>query len=237
MNAVFLGNDLFNLYVALELLTFAGVPLVCLAGSPATLIAALRYLLFALLGSVIYLLGAVLIYANYGTLDIGLLSGELRPELGSWLAIALMTAGLAAKTALFPLHIWLPPAHSGAPPAASALLSALVVKGSFFLVVRLWFDLAPTIIGEMAGQILGTMGAGAIVIGGVVALGQARLKLLVAYSTVAQIGYLFLIFPLAKESSALNGRHSPGHFARICQGCDVHGRGSHGRSSRTRSDR
>jgi Proton-conducting membrane transporter len=181
------------------------VPLVCLAGSPATLIAALRYLLFALLGSVMYLLGAVLIYAGYGTLDIGLLSGELRPELGSWLAIALMTVGLAAKTALFPLHIWLPPAHSGAPPAASALLSALVVKGSFFLVVRLWFDLAPTIIGEMAGQILGTMGAGAIVIGGVVALGQARLKLLVAYSTVAQIGYLFLIFPLAKESSALTG--------------------------------
>ena len=44
-----------------------------------------------------------------------------------------MTAGLAAKTALFPVHIWLPPAHSGAPPAASALLSALVVKGSFFL--------------------------------------------------------------------------------------------------------
>ena len=205
MNAVFLGNDLFNLYVALELLTFAGMPLVCLAGSPATLIAALRYLLFALLGSVMYLLGAVLIYANYGTLDIGLLSGELRPELGSWLAIAVMTVGLAAKTALFPLHIWLPPAHSGAPPAASALLSALVVKGSFFLVVRLWFDLAPTIIGEMAGQILGTMGAGAIVVGGVVALGQARLKLLVAYSTVAQIGYLFLIFPLAKESSALAG--------------------------------
>jgi multicomponent Na+:H+ antiporter subunit D len=205
MNAVLLGNDLFNLYVALELLTFAGVPLVCLAGSPATLVAALRYLLFALLGSVMYLLGAVLIYAAYGTLDIGLLIGKLRPELGTWLAVALMTVGLAAKTALFPLHIWLPPAHSGAPPAASALLSGLVVKGSFFLVVRLWFDLAPGLIGETAGQILGAMGGGAIVIGGVVALTQARLKLLIAYSTVAQIGYLFLIFPLAKESNALAG--------------------------------
>jgi formate hydrogenlyase subunit 3/multisubunit Na+/H+ antiporter MnhD subunit len=87
MNAVFLGNDLFNLYVALELLTFAGVPLVSLAGSPPTLIAALRYLLFALLGSVMYLLGAVLIYAGYGTLDIGLVAGRLRPELGSWLRL------------------------------------------------------------------------------------------------------------------------------------------------------
>ena len=56
--------------------------------------------------------------------------------------MALMTAGLAAKTALFPLHIWLPPAHSGAPPAASALLSSLVVKASFFLTIRLWFDMA-----------------------------------------------------------------------------------------------
>ena len=205
MNAIFLGNDLFNLYVALELLTFVGVPLVSLAGSPATLTAALRYLLFALLGSVMYLLGAVLIYAGYGTLDIGLLAGNLRPELGSWLPLALMTVGLAAKTAIFPLHIWLPPAHSGAPPVASALLSALVVKGSFFLVVRLWFDVAPAMLGEVAGQILGAMGAGAIVIGGAVALGQTRLKLLIAYSTVAQLGYLFLIFPLAREGTALTG--------------------------------
>ena len=130
---------------------------------------------------------------------------RLRPELALWLAIALMTAGLAAKTALFPVHIWLPPAHSGAPPAASALLSALVVKGSFFLIVRLWFDVAPGMTDAIAGQILGAMGAGAIVIGGVVALRQARLKLLIAYSTVAQIGYLFLIFPLAAEANALAG--------------------------------
>ncbi len=205
MNAVFLGNDLFNLYVALELVTFAGVPLVCLSGSPATLAAALRYLLFALIGSVLYLLGTVLLYGSYGTLDIGLLAVQVRPEPALWLAIALMTAGLAAKTALFPVHIWLPPAHSGAPPAASALLSALVVKGSFFLIVRLWFDVAPGIADTIAGQILGAMGAGAIVLGGVVALRQARLKLLIAYSTVAQIGYLFLMFPLATDAHALTG--------------------------------
>ncbi len=205
MNALFLGNDFFNLYVALELVTFAGVPLVCLSGSPATLTAALQYLLFALIGSALYLLGAVLLYGSYGTLDIGLLALQVRPEPALWLAIALMTAGLAAKTALFPVHIWLPPAHSGAPPAASALLSALVVKGSFFLIVRLWFDVVPGIAEAMAGQILGAMGAGAIVLGGVVALRQARLKLMIAYSTVAQIGYLFLIFPLAADATALTG--------------------------------
>ncbi len=108
-----------------------------------------------------------------------------------------MTAGLAAKTALFPLHIWLPPAHSGAPPAASALLSALVVKASFFLVVRLWFDVAAGLDGRNGRPDSWRDGAGAILVGGVVALRQARLKLLIAYSTVAQLGYLFLMFPLA----------------------------------------
>ena len=202
MNAVFLGSDLFNLYVALELVTFAGVPLVSLSGGATTLTAALRYMLFALIGSVLYLLGTVLLYGNYGTLDISLLSERVRPGPALWFTVALMTAGLAAKTALFPLHIWLPPAHSGAPPAASALLSALVVKASFFLVVRLWFDVAGGLTGEMAGQILGAMGAGAILVGGVVALRQARLKLLIAYSTVAQLGYLFLMFPLAAGAGA-----------------------------------
>lgn len=203
MNALFLGNDFFNLYVALELATFAAVPLVSMGGSAGTLKAALRYLLFALIGSVLYLLGTVLLYGHYGTLDIGLLASRVRPEPGLWLAAALMTVGLAAKTALFPLHLWLPPAHSGAPPAGSALLSALVVKGSFFLTVRIWFDLVPGMAGFATSQILGAMGAGAIMVGGVVALRQARLKLLIAYSTIAQLGYLFLMFPLAAGAIAM----------------------------------
>jgi multicomponent Na+:H+ antiporter subunit D len=204
LNAVWLGNDLFALYVALELLTFGAVPLVCLDGSAATLQAALRYLLFALVGSALYLLGVALFYGAYGTLDIGLLAARLRPEPVVFVAAALMIAGLAAKTALFPLHLWLPPAHAGAPAAASALLSALVVKGSFFLIVRIWFDVMPGLPGAAAGQVLGALGAAAIVVGSVVALRQARLKLMIAYSTVAQIGYLFFLFPLA-TGPAWNG--------------------------------
>ena len=118
-------------------------------------------------------------------------------------AAALMTVGLFAKTALFPLHLWLPPAHAGAPAAASAVLSAVVVKGSFFLVVRLWFDVMP---GDARlsrrAQLFGALGAAAIVFGSVVALRQQRLKLLIAYSTVAQIGYLFLMFPLAFDTAS-----------------------------------
>lgn len=197
LNTVFLAGDLFTLYVALELLTFAAVPLVCLDGRAGTLRAALRYLLFALLGSVLYLLGAVLLYGGYGTLDIAQLGQVVTAAPVTWVAAALMTVGLLAKTALFPLHLWLPPAHAGAPAPASALLSALVVKGSFFLVIRLWLDVMPDIVTLTAGQLLGALGAAAILVGNVVALRQSRLKLLIAYSTVAQIGYLFLMFPLA----------------------------------------
>jgi len=196
LNAVFLGGDLFNLYVALELLTFAAVPLVCLDGRRASLNAAMRYLMFALLGSILYLLGAALIYGGYGTLDISLLSVRVRPEPVAYVAAALMTAGLIAKTALFPLHLWLPPAYSNAPPAATAMLSGLVGKASFFLIVRLWFNAMPGLYPNAMAQLLGALGACAIVVGGVVALRQQRLKMLIAYSSVAQIGYLFLLFPL-----------------------------------------
>jgi formate hydrogenlyase subunit 3/multisubunit Na+/H+ antiporter MnhD subunit len=197
LTIVFLGGDLFNLYVALELLTFAAVPLVCIDGRPETIAAALRYLLFALFGSVFYLLGVALFYGAYGTLDIVLLSQRVGPLPVVWAAAALMTAGLLAKTALFPLHLWLPPAHANAPAAASAILSGLVVKGSFFLILRLWFFVLPALPTEAVGMVLGALGSAAVLAGSVLALRQARLKLLIAYSTVAQIGYLFFIFPLA----------------------------------------
>jgi formate hydrogenlyase subunit 3/multisubunit Na+/H+ antiporter MnhD subunit len=193
---VFLAGDFFTLYVALELVAFAAVPLVSLDGRAETLQAALRYLLYALVGSVLYLVGTILIYGGYGTLDIALLAQNARAEPVAIVALALMTVGLLAKTALFPLHLWLPPAHAGAPAAASALLSGLVIKGSFFLVIRLWLDAFAGIVTPAAAQLLATLGASAIVVGSVVALQQQRLKLMVAYSTVAQIGYLFLMFPL-----------------------------------------
>ena len=199
LNAVFVAGDLFTLYVALEILTFAAVPLVCLDGRAETLQAALRYLLFALLGSVLYLAGTTLLYGAYGTLDLVLLSHRVTASPAVLVAGSLMTVGLLAKTALVPLHLWLPPAHAGAPPAGSALLSGLVVKGSFFIVVRIWFDVMPGLQSVAAMQLLSALGAAAILLGSVVALRQERLKLLIAYSTLAQIGYLFLMFALAND--------------------------------------
>ena len=92
--------------------------------------------MFALLGSLLYLLGTACSIGDYGTLDIACCQAvaQGRPPHA---ALGLMIAGLLAKAALFPLHLWLPPAHAGAPAAASAVLSALVVKAPFFLLLRL----------------------------------------------------------------------------------------------------
>lgn len=212
LNALLLTADLFNGYVTLELMTLAAVALVALAPGEAPLRAALRYLLFALLGSACYLLGVALLYGGYGLLDMAQLGQALRPEPGAWLAIALITVGLLLKTAIFPLHGWLPAAHANAPAPVSALLSGLVVKGSFYLLLRLWLQVFAPVATPAVGQLLGALGAGAILYGSWQALRQERLKLLVAYSTVAQMGYLLLVFPLAVEA-AWNGvlLHALGH--------------------------
>lgn len=193
MNVIFLSGDLFNLYVAIELLTIAAVGLAALG----SLAAAMRYMVFALLGSLAYLLGVVLVYARYGTLDLALLGSLVEAEPATFLAAGLMTAGLLVKTALFPLHGWLPPAHGSAPAPASALLSGLVVKASFYILARLWFDLMPPLATEAFVQATAVLGALAILAGSVMAIRAERLKLVIAYSTVAQLGYLFLIWPLA----------------------------------------
>jgi multicomponent Na+:H+ antiporter subunit D len=197
LNAVFVSADLFNLFVALEILTLTAVAMVALEGKAETLAAALRYLLFALFGSLAYLLGTGLLYAAHGTLDMQLLRAASAPATVTAIAGALMTAGLMAKAALFPLHGWLPRAHAGAPAPASAMLSALVVKAPFYLIARLWFDVLPAIATDAMTFALGTLGSVAIILGSVLAFRQMRLKLLIAYSTVAQLGYLLLMFPLA----------------------------------------
>ena len=196
LNAAFLGGDLFTLFVALEMLSFAALALACLDGRASQFKAELRYLLFSLIGAGLYLLGAALLFGAYGTLDIMLLAQRMRAEPLAYIAAALMTVGLLAKMALFPLHLWLPAAHAGAPPAASALLSGLVVKAAYILLLRLWFWVFPLSMAQAVVPILALLGAGAILFGSLVALRQVRLKLLIAYSTVAQIGYLFLVFPL-----------------------------------------
>jgi len=195
LNGIYLSGDLFNLYVLIEILGLGAAALVTLAVTPKATVAGMRYLLVSLVGSLAFLMGVALLYVVAGTLSLELLAEEgLQGPLPA-AALALMTVGMAAKTALFPLHAWLPPAHAAAPAPGSAVLSALVVKGSFYIIVRLWVDVYGVGPGP-AVFVLGLLGAGAILWGSILALRQRSLKRLVAYSTVAQLGYLFVMFPL-----------------------------------------
>ncbi|TVP74678.1 MAG: oxidoreductase [Gemmatimonadales bacterium] len=195
LNGIYLSADLFNLYVTLEILGLAAAALVTLAVTPRATVAGMRYLIVSLVGSMLFLLGVALLYTEFGTLALEELSAAAPGGPMAATSLALMTVGMAAKTALFPLHAWLPPAHAGAPAPASALLSAVVVKGSFFILVRLWFAVYGG--GSEAGLVLmGGLGAAAILWGSVLALRQRSLKRVIAYSTVAQLGYMFVMFPL-----------------------------------------
>ncbi len=198
LNGLFLSNDIFNLYVTLELIAISAASLAALSGKPASQLAAFRYLLVSLLGSLTYLLGVVFLYRSCGVLDLDLLQNLMQNAPGIRAALALMSIGLLLKTALFPLHFWLPPAHANALAPVSVILSALVVKGSFYLLFRFWFEVFTPIITTSALNFMGTLGAIAIVWGAIQAMRQPRLKLMVAYSTVSQLGYLFIAFPLTR---------------------------------------
>lgn len=208
LNAVFVSGDLFNSYVGLELVGLTSVALVALGGRDAWR-PALRYLFVAVLGSLLLLIGIGLIVAETGTLDIDqardvfAASDSASPALV--FALALITVGLCMKLALLPMHSWLIPAHSSAPSAVSPLLSALVIKAALFVLLRCWFWVVPA---EQLSDLsllswgLTALGAAAVIIGSVLALRQDRLKSLVAYSTVAQVGYWFLAFGLLNYANA-----------------------------------
>lgn len=198
LNGLFLSGDIFNLYVTLELIGISAASLAALSGKPASQRASFRYLLISLLGSLTYLLGIVFFYRTCGVLDLGVLQNTAINEPGIRAALALLTVGLLLKTALVPLHFWLPPAHANALAPVSVILSALVVKGSFYLLFRFWFELFAPIVTTSALNFMGTLGAIAILWGGIQAIRQQRLKLMVAYSTVSQLGYLFIAFPLSR---------------------------------------
>jgi formate hydrogenlyase subunit 3/multisubunit Na+/H+ antiporter MnhD subunit len=200
--ALFLSGDAFNLYVTLEVMSVSAVALVTLAGTHHALAAAFRYLLISLVGSLAYLLGVGLLYNEAGALDLALLQQRLTPTAASALAASLMTGGLLLKGAIFPMHFWLPAAHGGAPALVSAALSGLVVKGSLYILVRLWTEVFPVATWVMAVDIVALLGGAAVLWGGLHAFRASRLKLVIAYSTVAQLGYVGLALPLAARDGA-----------------------------------
>jgi multicomponent Na+:H+ antiporter subunit D len=201
LNAGFLAGDLFNLFVTFELVTLCAVALVALAGSAAALLAAMRYLLLCLTASLLYLLGTGLVYAQTGTLDLELAAAGLREGPLAAVALAPIVVGLLLKSAIVPLHVWLPAAHGNAPGPVSAILSAVVVKVTLVALLRVGTVTGADVLTPAAALVLGLLGAAAILYGSIAALVQPRLKMVIAYSTLGQLGYVLLLFPLASAAA------------------------------------
>jgi multicomponent Na+:H+ antiporter subunit D len=202
LNTAFLSRDLFNLYVALEVTSLSGVALVALHGGASGLVAQMRYLLFATLGSLLYLMGVAILYAETGALDLAAVADRLQAGPPATAALVLTTLGLLLKTAIWPLHVWLPAAHASAPAPVSALLSSLVVKASLYLLLRLWLELFAPILDDLAWMLPGLLGSAAVLWGSALAMRQERLKLMIAYSTVAQLGYMLFALPFVTAGPA-----------------------------------
>ncbi len=151
-----------------------------------------------------YLFGVAMLYTNYGTLSMSLLAQRLAGTEEFVFALFPLVLALSIKSALFPFHFWLPPAHSSTVAPASALLSGLVVKPPAYLILRLWLDVFPDNLSlEYLSWVLGGLGALAVFFGSYYAIRQRTIKMLLAYSTVAQMGYLFLMVPIYYKAQSL----------------------------------
>lgn len=201
-NGVILSGGLLGIFLFMELVGGAAVGMVAMSGERRKMVVARRYFFIRMPGSAAFFVGVAVLYSGYGSLDLRVLGRMLEPSGMVSLSAALMLTGLLVKASIFPLHFWLPPTHAIALGPASTVLSAIVVKAPFFAALRLWFELYPDIVTVAAAQAIGALGAAGIVWGAVQALRERRLKTIVAYSTVSQMGYLFLLFPLLTGSAA-----------------------------------
>lgn len=192
-------NDLFNIYVLVEVATLSCCALVSSRNKPMAAEAAFNYLILATIGSTFVICGIGFIYNLTGYLNIGFAHQELlqvwqNSPHSVWLAMSLVLIGFGIKSALFPLHVWLPNAHSSAPTPASAILSGVAVKGYIICLIKFMYSVfGPTLMKEFnIDRILVLTGMVAIIAGSLFALTQGELKRRLAYSTVAQIGYIFM---------------------------------------------
>ena len=196
LQVLFLGGDLLTLYLMFEAIGVAAVALVAAGGDRRANLAATRYLYAELVATVTLLFGIALTWQQAGTLVLAELPAGFGTEPLGAAALALITAGLLVKVPLVPVHLWLPAAHALSAGAVSPLLSALVVKTAFVVLLRIWYLGTPQAVPVEAAQLLGALGVVAILWGSMVAFRATEVKVLIAYSTIAQLGVLVLAVPL-----------------------------------------
>lgn len=188
-------GDLFNLFVFLEVTSLSGYALVAVGNKKAT-IAGIRYLILGSIGASFYLLGVGYLYMATGTLNMMDLAQLLPPLYHSktiLLGFTFILIGLSLKTALFPLHIWLPDAYTHAPSAVSAVVAPLMTKVMAYVIIRVMFTVFRpefSIKVLRVTDIMVWMGTFAVLFGAVMALSQKDFKRMLSYVIVAEIGYI-----------------------------------------------
>lgn len=206
MHGMVLAGDLFNMFVFIEISSLAAIAIIAVKGTSESIEASFRYLVLSALGSGGLLFSIALIFMITGQLNMAFIREALTVTAGQYplnvlTALAFMVVGFGVKAALFPLHVWLPDAHSNAPTASSALLSGLVVKVYIIALMRIsYMALGLEIFSVLPiRQIFLVLASAALIVGSVFAMVQDNIKRLLAFSTVAQVGYIFLGFGLFSQ--------------------------------------
>ena len=191
-------GDAFNIFVFLEISSLSTYVLIALGKQRRALLAAYQYLIMGSIGATFIVIGIGLLYLMTGTLNLADMAERIssvqgtRPVLA---ALAFLTVGISLKLALFPLHQWLPNAYAYAPSSVSAFLAATATKVAVYVLLRFYFSVfgAARVFENLPMQeMLLLLALAGMFVASAVAVFQADLKRLFAYSSVAQIGYIIL---------------------------------------------
>lgn len=208
MLALIYTNDIFTAYVFMEINTLVACGLVLAKGTPKAMVGTTHYLIMGLLGSGLFLFGVAILYSITGHLLLPQL-GEAVTELTRTnqyyypllISVAFIFLALAIKGGLFPFHTWLPVAHPIAIPPSSSILSGFVVKGYVIFAIKLIYSVFGVELMHFLGiiDVLFIFGIMGMVFGSLTAMRQRNMKKILAYSSVAQIGYIYMGVGLGTE--------------------------------------
>ena len=214
LNGIILTNDIFNLFVFLEISALSSISLIALGAgmNRKALLAAFNYLIIGAIGATFYVIGVGFAYSMTGTLNMSDLVIQLSQystgQLAIFAGMSFMLIGLMVKSAVFPLHLWLPPAYSYAPSAVSTLFAALATKAILYFFVRLIYEVFTFYDHYLIiflDYVLMPLSVTAIFVGTIIAIYQDDIKKLLAYSSIAQIGYITLAFSMNDQSGIAAG--------------------------------
>lgn len=205
-------NDMFTAYVFVEINTIAACGLIMIRQNGRTIEAAVRYMIMSLLGSGLLLLGLCMLYDLTGHLlmsnikeSVALLAANGEYTIPLIVSIVLMSVGLCIKSALFPFHAWLPDAYGYSTVSSAAILSSLVSKGYIFLLIKIIYRVIGFNIYHDSRiiDILFLFGLLGMIFGSLSAIRENDVRRMIAYSSVAQIGYIYMGFGMGTQAGMI----------------------------------